>query len=135
MGTWGSGNFDSDAAADHLSNITGRLRSEIEEAMAGDPVELEPDEFWGVAVPVNLELLCLLAEKRWVGVILPTGAQVATWKETFLATWERTIDGLEPTPAHRRARRAVLTKTFDRLARLVERREEPKTKARAKKRR
>ncbi|MDX3612490.1 DUF4259 domain-containing protein, partial [Streptomyces europaeiscabiei] len=29
--------------------------------MAGDPVELEPDEYWGVAVPANLELLSLLA--------------------------------------------------------------------------
>ena len=50
MGTWGSGNFDDDKAADHLSIITARLLQEVVDAMAGDRVEIEPDEYWGVAV-------------------------------------------------------------------------------------
>ncbi|MFJ2134602.1 DUF4259 domain-containing protein [Streptomyces sp. NPDC087845] len=119
MGTWGKGNFDSDAAADHLSDITGRLVSEIEEAMAGDPVGLEPDEYWGVAVPCNVELLCLIGEQHHVGARVPETAVVEDWKKTFMDVWERTIDGLEPTAGHKEERRTELIRTFDRLAALA----------------
>ncbi|MET9656597.1 DUF4259 domain-containing protein [Streptomyces sp. NPDC006510] len=120
MGTWGSGNFDSDAAADHLSGITGRLVSEIEEAMAGDPVGLEPDEYYGVTVPCNVELLCLIVEQNHVGASVPEPAVVEGWKKTFMDVWERTIDGLEPKQEYKEDRRAELIRTFDRLAALAE---------------
>ncbi|MER6911780.1 DUF4259 domain-containing protein [Streptomyces sp. NPDC000594] len=116
MGTWGSGNFESDTAADHLSVLTARLVSEIAGAMAGDPVELEPDEYWGVAVPCNLELLHLIAAQGYVGSELPKAGVVETWKETFMAVWERSIDGLEPAPDFKAERRAQLEVTFDRVA-------------------
>ncbi|WP_018350335.1 DUF4259 domain-containing protein [Longispora albida] len=119
MGTWGSGNFDSDTAADHLSELVERLLGEVEAAMAGDPAGLEPDEYWGVAVPCNLELLCLLAERGHVGVNLPEPATITGWQETFLAVWDATIDGLEPKPDYRQERRKVLVATFDRLAALA----------------
>ncbi|WP_327367719.1 DUF4259 domain-containing protein [Streptomyces sp. NBC_01217] len=119
MGTWGSGNFDSDTAADHLSSITGRLVSEIEEAMADDPVGLEPDAYWGVAVPCNVELLCLIAERHHVGAAVPEAAVTEGWKKTFMDVWERTIDGLEPEPEYKEIRRAGLIRTFDRLAALA----------------
>ena len=115
MGTWGAGNFDSDTAADHLGDVTGRLVKEIAEAMAGDPIELEADEYWGVAVPCNVELLALLAEQRWVGVTLPDEATARAWKAKLIAAWEKSIDGLGPSDAHRRDRQAVLESTFDRL--------------------
>ncbi|MFI0895452.1 DUF4259 domain-containing protein [Streptomyces sp. NPDC020983] len=116
MGTWGAGNFDSDTAADHLGELAGRLVGEVAEAMAGDPVELEPDEYWGVAVPCNLELLLLLKRQDWVGVALPPAETIRAWQETFLTVWERTIDGLGPKPAYKDERRAVLNGTFERLA-------------------
>jgi hypothetical protein len=116
VGTWGSGNFDSDTAADHLSILTARLVREVEDAMAGDPVELEPDEYWGVAVPCNLEILCVLASQRWVGVVLPEVETIEAWKATYLAVWDASIDGLEPTPEHKAQRRAVLERTFGQLA-------------------
>ncbi|WP_335939050.1 DUF4259 domain-containing protein [Streptomyces sp. PTD5-9] len=119
MGTWGSGNFDSDTAADHLSGITGRLLSEIEEAMAGDPEGLEPDDYWGVVVPCDIDLLCLIAERAHVGVTLPEPAVAEAWKTTFMDVWERTIDGLEPTEGHKEERRAELHRTFDRLVDLA----------------
>ncbi|WP_430791748.1 DUF4259 domain-containing protein [Actinoplanes sp. G11-F43] len=115
MGTWGSGNFDSDTAADHLAEVTGRLVSEVEEAMAGDPVELEADEYWGTAVPCNLELLTLLAGRDWVGVSLPEVATVEGWKATYLAAWDPSIDELGPSPEFKAERRAVLERTFDQL--------------------
>lgn len=116
VGTWGTGNFDGDTAADHLSIIVDRLVREVEEAMAGDPVGLEPDEYWGVAVPCNLEILHLLASRSWVGVTLPPADTILDWKQRYLAVWDAAIDGLEPTEDYRAARRAVLERTFDQLA-------------------
>lgn len=124
MGTWGNGNFDSDTAADHLLILAARLLEETKAAMAGDPVELEADEYWGVAVPCNVELLALLAEQRWVGALVPDLATVLAWKNTYLAIWEASIDDLEPDPEWRSERRAVIVATFDRLA-MASKREEP----------
>ncbi|MEW2523037.1 DUF4259 domain-containing protein [Actinacidiphila alni] len=120
MGTWGAGNFDSDTAADHLAEWVDRLVGEVAGAMGGDPVELEPDEYWGVAVPCNLELLVMLGERGWVGVTLPAAGVIRGWQETFMAVWERSIDGLGPKPAYKTERRAVLNATFERLAALAE---------------
>ncbi|MER5641258.1 DUF4259 domain-containing protein [Kitasatospora sp. NPDC002227] len=122
MGTWGSGNFESDTALDHLSTVVDRLVTEIAEAMAGDPVELEPDEYWGVAVPCNLELLHALARAGYGGADLPKAQVVKGWQRTFMAVWERTIDGLEPSPGFKEERRAVLNRTFDQLAEAAARR-------------
>ncbi|MEV4756112.1 DUF4259 domain-containing protein [Micromonospora sp. NPDC049559] len=119
MGSWGIGNFDNDTAADHLSIVTARLLDEVTEAMASDPDEIEPDEYWGVAVPCNLELLCLLAEQRWVGVTLPDAATVAEWRRRYLAVWDEAVEELIPSPEARQRRRAVLVETFERLAAAV----------------
>ncbi|SDS81956.1 DUF4259 domain-containing protein [Actinoplanes derwentensis] len=119
MGTWGSGNFDSDTAADHLSSLTARLVREIEDAMSGDPVELEADEYWGVAVPCNLEILNVLATQHWVGVTLPEAATVESWKATYLAAWDASIDDLEPSPEFKTQRRATLVSTFDQLTEAI----------------
>ncbi|MFI5532912.1 DUF4259 domain-containing protein [Kitasatospora sp. NPDC051853] len=115
MGTWGSGNFESDAALDHLSIVVDRLVSEVAEAMADDPVAIEPDEYWGVAVPCNLELLHVLAQAGYARDDLPEAEVIEGWKRTFMAVWERTIDGLEPSPRFKDERRAVLNRTFDQL--------------------
>lgn len=123
MGSWGHGNFDNDTAADHLGIVTARLVDEITRAMA-DPSELEPDEYWGVAVPCNVELLCVIAEQSWTGVTLPSPETVETWRTTYLDVWESTIDDLEPAPDDRAQRRAVLDATFDRLAEVTERDED-----------
>jgi hypothetical protein len=106
MGTWGAGNFDSDAAADHLGIVADELIEAVEEAMAEAPGKIEPDEYWGVAVPCNLELLHLIATQKWTGVSLPEADTIAKWKATYLAVWDRKIDALEPKPAHKTARRA-----------------------------
>ncbi|MBG0826460.1 DUF4259 domain-containing protein [Planomonospora sp. ID67723] len=123
MGIWGPGNFDEDTAADHLSIITDRLITEVSEAMAGDPIHLEPDEYWGVAVPCNLELLYLIAQQHYVGAELPGADTIGEWKKTYMAVWDGAIDNLKPRPEYRAQRRAVLIRTFDRLAELAARRE------------
>ncbi|MFF2660017.1 DUF4259 domain-containing protein [Kitasatospora sp. NPDC058032] len=121
MGTWGSGNFESDTALDHLSLVIDRLVDEVAQAMAGDPVELEPDEYWGVAVPCNLELLFSLARAGHGAGDLPEARVIMQWKTTFMAVWERSIDGLEPSPGFKEARRSVLNRTFDQLAEAIAR--------------
>ncbi|MEU4094613.1 DUF4259 domain-containing protein [Streptomyces sp. NPDC026673] len=122
MGGWGSGNFDEDTAADHLSLHTGRLVREVTEAMAGAPEALEPDEYWGVAVPCNVELLHLIAAQGWAGTVLPGAATVREWKAAYLAVWDGAVDGLAPSAEYRVERREVIARTFDRLAELAERR-------------
>ncbi|MFE6779577.1 DUF4259 domain-containing protein [Streptomyces sp. NPDC057702] len=121
MGTWGSGNFDSDTAADHLADVIGRLVAEVADAMSGDPVELEADEYWGNAVPCHLELLYALARAGYATHHLPEPGVIASWKADFLAIWERTIDDLEPSAEFREERRAVLVRTFDQLAEVATR--------------
>jgi hypothetical protein len=117
MAARGVGNFDGDTAADHLSILTGRPIAEIADAMAGDPVEIEPDEYRGVAVPCNVELLHLVARSGYAGAQLPRPHVVEEWKRAYLSVRERTVDDLEPTPEFRTARRAVLVRTFDQPAR------------------
>ncbi|MER6530182.1 DUF4259 domain-containing protein [Streptomyces sp. NPDC001508] len=118
MGDWGTGNFENDTAADHLSILTDRLITEVADAMAGDPVEIEPDEYWGVAVPANLELLSLLARQGYAGASLPEADVVEGWKKTYMAVWEGYIDELEVSSGYKDKRRAVLIRTFDELAAL-----------------
>jgi hypothetical protein len=119
MGTWGSGNFDSDTAADHLSEVMEGLIEDVTQEMAKGPSNIEPDEYWGVAVPCNLELLCLLAKQKWVGVELPEAETIAKWKATYLAVWDAKIDELGPKPDYKTKRRAVLVATFDELEALA----------------
>ncbi|BCL25174.1 DUF4259 domain-containing protein [Streptomyces aurantiacus] len=118
MGSWGTGNFENDTAADHLSILTDRLITEVADAMAGDPVGIEPDEYWGVAVPANLELLSLLARQGYVGASLPEAEVVQGWKRTYMAVWEGYIDKLDPSSGYKDERRTVLIRTFDELTEL-----------------
>jgi hypothetical protein len=120
MGGWGAGNFDEDTAADHLSLLTGRPVREASEAMTGGPVGIEPDAYWGVAVPCNVELLHLIAAQGWPGAALPAAATVREWKAAYLAVRDGAVDGLGPGPEYRAARREVIAGTFDRLAELSE---------------
>jgi hypothetical protein len=129
MGTWGSGNFDSDTAADHLGIVTDALVKEIV-ASFENPKDLEPDGYGGTVVPCNVELLVVLYKRRYAGVSLPDAATAARWKKAYLEVWDRTIDGLDPTRGRRtprpgaaegfqtwkKERRAAIVRTFNALA-------------------
>jgi hypothetical protein len=114
MGAWGSGNFENDTAADHLSELTSRLVNEIAEAME-DPSELAADEYWGNAVPCNLEILNLIASKKWAGTLLPEPDRVEEWKAIYMSVWEESIDDLDVKPAFKKQRHKKLLKTFNEL--------------------
>jgi len=115
MGVWGPGNFDDDTAGEYVWGITERLIKETNDAMR-NPRQLEPDEYWGVIVPCNVELLSLLASKRW-GASVPKPSVVEQWKETYMTVWEGYIDKLilPEHPEHKALRREVLLRTFDEL--------------------
>lgn len=121
MGTWGPGNFDSDTAADHVSMLASKLVTDIETAMNGDAVALEPDEWDGTTVPCNVELLTLIAKQGWVGVTLPAPDIVAGWGTKFVGIWAASIDGLDPSPQWKARRRDVLVRTFAELEALCAR--------------
>jgi tetratricopeptide (TPR) repeat protein len=113
MGVWGEGNFDDDTAADYLSVLTRRLVEELAAAM--DNKNVEPDEYWGVAVPCIAELLNLIARQKWVGTMIPKPAVVDKWKRDYMSVWDGYIDQLDPNPELNERRRAVLVRTFDEL--------------------
>ena len=105
---------------------------DVTQEMGKGPSNIEPDEYWGVAVPCNLELLCLLAKQKWVGVELPEAETIAKWKATYLAVWDAKIDELGPKPDYKTKRRAVLVATFDELEALARADDDEPTAAKAK---
>ena len=122
MGTWGSGNFENDTAADFLSELTDEWIEAINEAM-GSPEGLEPDEYTGVTVPCLVEILVTIAQKGFTGSQLPEPEVAQEWKKTYLEVWDGYIDELEPEEDYKIKRRECLSETFDSLIRLAKDRE------------
>jgi hypothetical protein len=136
MGTWGPGNFENDAAADHLMDLCAPLLTEIEKAME-EPASLEPDEYEADIVMANLEIIACLSEHLGrhehsklgnflYPYVLPSPKKVATWKQAYLAVWDGGIDELDPNPEYKKNRREVIAQTFDRLERLARAHEKDK---------
>ncbi|MCA9175909.1 MAG: DUF4259 domain-containing protein [Planctomycetales bacterium] len=122
MGTWGAGNFENDTAADHLSALTGRFISDIEEALR-EPAKIEADEYWGSCLPCNIELLTMLAKAGYAGVMIPQPDEVSRWRNTFMEVWESTVDHLNPRQGYKAKRRLALEKTFDELELIAKQRD------------
>jgi hypothetical protein len=117
MGRGGSGNFDSDTAADFAGGLVKGLVALVASAVA-DPTAIEPDEYDGEVVPAIVDIVATLHELTGTASI-PKPDVVAEWRARFMEVWEAKIDGLSASPQHKKARRAVLKKTFDRLERLA----------------
>jgi len=79
------------------------------------PAELEPDEYWGCAVPCNLELLTVIGRNKYAGFHLPKPHVIESWKQTYMEIWEENIDESGPKADYKTKRRQVLNKTFDEL--------------------
>lgn len=126
MGVWGPGNFDNDTVADGFGDLTGRIVADIAEQYEGgsDDSLLEPDEWGGEMVPAWLELLVEMVEPGRVGATFPVAAVLTDWRDRYLRVWDGYIDGLDPDPEHKVARRSVLVRTFDRAIAVAEAREQ-----------
>ena len=117
MGSWGPGNFDNDAARDHLSEVTRELADQIEQALA-DATALKLTgkttanadliQTLETVLP-NIEIICMLHESLGGG-FLPEPENAAEWQSQFQQLTE--IQAAE--------RQDVIRETFARLQRLAD---------------
>jgi hypothetical protein len=114
MGTWGAGNFESDAALDFVSSEVDRHVRAIEEIF-GDEERFRLDEDAESELIPRIELLVCLQEH--CHGLLPKQVDIAAWKVRYLHMYDEQIDGLEPRGDYKQQRRAMIEAAFDRLAR------------------
>ncbi len=116
MGSWGPGNFDNDAARDHLFEVTRELAEQIDQALAdaislklaGKGTDIELAESLETVLP-NIEIMCVLHESLGGG-FLPEPESAADWQTQFE---HLDLDGVPD-------RREVVRSTFERLRRLAQ---------------
>ena len=117
MGSWGPGNFDNDAARDHLFEVTRELAEQVDQALA-DAISLkltgtattdaELVETLDTVLP-NIEIICVLHESLGGG-FLPEPESAAEWQSQFEQLTETSSA----------ERQDVIRATFERLLRLAE---------------
>jgi hypothetical protein len=131
MGAWGPGNFENDCSADYLHEICEPILKQIREAMS-NPSLIQADEPDADLITAGLEIIACLSEHlgRFARGqiqdfvyprVLPAPDEVAQWRQKFLATWDATIDGLQPAADYKKRRRDVIIETFDRVEQLARR--------------
>src|SRR5262249_60746525 len=118
MGTWGTGNFENDTAAEYLIRLCTPLVEQIRNAVA-QPQLMEPDEYDSDVMMANVEILAVLAanigrtEKSAIGGMIfpfpfPSVKEIKQWKKEYLKVWDNYIDKLEPKGDHKlRSRRGI----------------------------
>lgn len=115
MGIWGPGNFDNDAARDHLFEMTRELAEQIEQALeAASLLKLAGQgsaEIAETLAPVlpNAEVICVLHETLGGGY-LPEPETAEDWQSRF----EQLSEG------NSAERWAVIRGTFERLRQLAQ---------------
>ncbi len=115
VATWGPGNFDNDAARDHLFEMARALAEQIEQALdSGTSIKLKGEwtaEFAVLLEPVlpNVEVICVLHETIGGG-FLPEPESVDDWESRFEQLSE----------ASSAERREVIHATFERLRQLAQ---------------
>lgn len=115
MATWGPGNFDNDAARDHLFELTRKLAEQIEQALEAATFlklsgqgSVELAEMLEPVLP-NVEIICVLHETIGGG-FLPEPESVDDWESRFEQLSE----------ANSAERREVIRTTFERLRQLAQ---------------
>ncbi|MBD2766876.1 DUF4259 domain-containing protein [Hymenobacter sp. BT664] len=115
MGTWGSGNFDSDDALDYLSDIANPLVEKLMEVVE-NPELADADEESNHCMAA-VEILTMLSQYYSDTRLNPQF--VADCRRTVLTQWDETIDELDPDPDYKVARRQVMEQSFDKLLAVV----------------
>ena len=115
MGTWGSGNLDSDGALDEVAERYSAL-IETTWARLQDPSSWEADECTHDALFVDLETMVALEDAgvfNWWNLPNPdvVDSAVATW----LGGWADYFPSLGPSEGFMAERRAVIERTFARF--------------------
>jgi hypothetical protein len=108
MGTWAEGNFDNDSALDFVSDIAKDVAGEM-----GPPEEVEDVDLVMSAVAVRKALV------EHCHAPPPKRAEIESLKSAVLSIYDEQIDGLEPDPEYKVARRRVIAETFDQFLGLL----------------
>lgn len=114
---WGVNNFDNDGAMDYLSMQTMQLTATIKAVLA-DETRAELDEDGETLLMPSVELLALLCERY--NAEPPRPSLVRQWCDDYLAVYDRTIDGITPSPEFKKDRRKAIENTFHWLTGLAE---------------
>jgi uncharacterized protein DUF4259 len=118
MGTWGAGNFESDAALDYINEQVDRCVKVIAEVF-GDSERFRLDEdAEGMLMP-SASILILLCEQ--CHGVLPKELDAATWKARYLAMYDEQMPDMSATEEFARERRSVIADTFDALSSIHQR--------------
>jgi Domain of unknown function (DUF4259) len=113
MGTWGTGNLDSDHAAEYLSEVIFEpLETQILSVLE-DTTSAEADEE-GDSTIVAVDALAVLCAHFDCTTSI-SKARLHSIRERFLEVWSESMDGLDPVEGHKKERQAKIEKTFDRL--------------------
>lgn len=108
MGTWGSGNFESDGALDMLGDLTDEIAAAIDEILANGTADAdELGESHLVPRVAILDALCKQCSSS-----PPEPDRVVGWRDAYLAVYDRSMPELDPTGEFLAERRAVIVATF-----------------------
>lgn len=115
MGTWGSGNLDSDGALDEVATRSARLMKQTWRRLRSR-TSWEADEHAYDALFVDLEtVLALDAAGLLSSAEIPDAAALDATIQRWLVGWDAYFDGLDPVGGFKAERRAVIEATFDRF--------------------
>ena len=118
MGTWGAGNFDSDAAAEYLDELLRQMISIIESYAGSEPEQPCDFEDLEEKLMPSVDIMTTLIQhyRHASAVELP---QIQAWRRNVLAIYDQTIDDVGPKERFKTQRRIVIQNTFDKLEVLV----------------
>lgn len=130
MGVWGPGNFEGDDPREFLADMVARWERIIECSLAGEPTEEVAESRFapgfetldGAILPM-VEILIAVAETLPCDH-LPGPGKVARWSAEALKIHDDEIDLFDPDEDYKRERRSVIVETFQRLAKVVEGRDD-----------
>ncbi len=109
MGTWGAANFQNDGALDYLAEVIEKLAKEIEAILASEGRAGADEHGESRLVPsvAMIDVLCAACNGA-----PPKPERVASWRTRYLAAFDRSMPGLDPSGTFAKERRPIVEKTF-----------------------
>ena len=109
MGTWGYGNFDSDAACNLRDEELRRLWADIQSSFESGAFRVEDLDILMAALAMYTAIL------KHCGGEPPEPQAVRAWLDQVLRVFDEKIEGLDPTGPFRQPRREIIRQTFAEL--------------------
>ena len=118
MSIWGVDNFERDDAMNVLDRWNEQLVNEVQETFLRKNDKSLYEDYGESRIIGNIDILATLLE-RYKNYPHITIDEVNIWKQTYLDTYDRTIDTYEPTDEFKKHRREKIEETFNRLHKIV----------------